>query len=354
MSGRPLGVAVVGAGNIAAAHIDAITSNSDARLVGIVAAQGDGARRLAAAHGIRNYPDVDAIAADAEVDLVAICTPSGAHLEPAVRVMQAGKHVIVEKPLEVTSDRARTMVAAAEAAGVMLAPIFNSRFGDANAFLKGAVAAGRLGRMIQGDASVKWWRSQSYYDSAAWRGTWRLDGGGALMNQAIHQLDLLLWMMGPVREVFAYADTLAHPGLEVEDTLVALLRYESGALGHISAATSLWPGRAKLLQLHGDQGAAVIEDDVLTEWHSRLDDEAERAAVLARYGGQATGGSAEPTAISFENHRRQYRDVIAALRGGRSPAIGGQDAIRAIALIEAIYRSARDRRAVYLSEPSGR
>jgi predicted dehydrogenase len=351
--GRPLGVALVGAGNIAAAHIDAVRANRDARLVGIVAIQGDAARRLADTHGIRHYPDVDALAADRDVDLVAICTPSGAHLEPAVQLMRAGKHVIVEKPLEVTSSRARRMVATAEAAGVMLAPIFNSRFGDANSFVKQAVAAGRLGKMIQGDAYVKWWRSQAYYDSAAWRGTWQLDGGGALMNQAIHHLDLLLWIMGPVREVFAYAATLAHPGLAVEDTLVALLRYESGALGHISAATSLWPGRAKLLQLHGEQGAAVIEDDVLTEWHSRHDDEAERAAVLARYGGQATGGAAEPTAISFENHRRQYRDVIAALRDGRPPAIGGQDAIRAIAVIEAIYRSARERRPVYLDEPDG-
>jgi UDP-N-acetyl-2-amino-2-deoxyglucuronate dehydrogenase len=342
----PLGVAIVGAGNIATAHIDAIRSNPDAHLTGISGGRSDGAERLAASHAVRHYPDVAAIAADPEVDLVAICTPSGAHLEPAVTVMRAGKHVIVEKPLEVTSERARALMATAAAAGVTLSVIFNSRFADANAFVQREIAAGTLGRLLQADAYVKWWRSEAYYQSAAWRGTWQLDGGGALMNQAIHHLDLLLWMAGPVGEVFAYADTLAHPGLEVEDTLVAVLRYQSGALGQLSAATSLWPGRAKLLQLHGDQGYAVIEDDVLREWRTRSGDEGARCEALARFGGEATGGAADPLTISFENHRRQYRDVIDAIRRGRKPAIGGEAGLDAVRVIEALYRSLREGRPI--------
>jgi len=354
MTGRTYGVAIVGAGNIAAAHIDAVGADPRARLLGITADRVAQADALAERHGIRHYPDVADIAADPEVDLVAVCTPSGAHLEPALTAIRGGKHVIVEKPLEVTSERARALVAEADAAGVVLSTIFNSRFADANAFVRRAVADKRLGRMVQGDAYVKWFRDQAYYDSADWRGTLRLDGGGALMNQAIHHLDLLLWIMGPVREVFAYADTLTHEGLEVEDTLVAVFRYESGALGHIAAATSLWPGRPKLLQIHGEDGVAVVEDDMLVDWRTRAGGEAERDEVLARYGGQATGGAADPTAISFENHRRQYHDVFDALATGRKPAIDGREGIRAIEVIEAFYRSVREHRPVYLSGDSMR
>ena len=354
MAERPFGVALVGAGNIAPAHIDAVGADERARLLGITAADAAQARALAERHGVRHYSDVAAIAADPDVDLVAICTPSGAHLEPATAVIRAGKHVVVEKPLEVTSARARALIAEADAAGVMLSTIFNSRFGDANAFVRRSVAEGRLGRMVQGDAYVKWFRDQAYYDSADWRGTVRLDGGGALMNQAIHHLDLLLWIMGPVREVFAFADTLTHEGLEVEDTLVAVLRYESGALGHIAAATSLWPGRPKLLHLHGEGGVAVVEDDMLVDWRTRTGGDAERDEVLARYGGQATGGAADPTAITFENHRRQYRDVFDALARGRAPAIDGREGVHAIEVIEAIYHAVRERRPVYLSGDSMR
>lgn len=348
MAGRTYGVAVVGAGNIAAAHIDAVQRLENARLVGIASRTPQSARALAERHGVRAYLDVGAVAADPEVDVVAICTPSGAHLEPATTVLRAGKHVVVEKPLEVTSERARALIREADDAGVVLATVFMSRFGDANAFVKRAADEGRLGPLIQGDAYVKWFRDQAYYDSGAWRGTVRLDGGGALMNQAIHQVDLLLWVMGPVREVFAYADTLVHDRLEVEDTLVAVLRYESGALGQIAAATSLWPGRPKALHVHGRDGTAIVEDDVLVDWRTREGGDEERRDVLDRYGGNGTGGSAEPMAISFENHRRQYADVLAALDAGRAPAIDGREGLRSVALIEAIYRSVRECRPVSL------
>lgn len=351
MAGRVYGVAVVGAGNIAAAHVDAVQRLDNARLIGIASRSPASARALAQKHGVRAYADVDEVAADPEVDVVAICTPSGAHLEPATTVLRAGKHVVVEKPLEVTSERARALIREADDAGVVLATIFMSRFADANAFVHRAADEGRLGPLIQGDAYVKWFRDQAYYDSGAWRGTVRLDGGGALMNQAIHQVDLLLWIMGPVREVFAYAGTLAHERLEVEDTLVAVLRYQSGALGQIAAATSLWPGRPKALHVHGQSGAAIVEDDVLVDWRTRAGGDDERREVLARYGGAATGGSADPMAISFENHRRQYADVLAALDAGRRPAIDGREGLRSVALIEAIYRSVREGRPVVL-DPS--
>lgn len=347
---RTYGVAVVGAGNIAAAHVDAVSRLPNARLVGVASRTHDRARAFAQTHGTEAYPDLDALLADDAVDVVAVCTPSGAHLEPAVAAARAGKHVVVEKPLEVTSERARAIVDAADDAGVRLATIFMSRFADANVALKQAVEAGTLGRMVQGDAYVKWYRSQAYYDSADWRGTWRLDGGGALMNQAIHQVDLLLWLMGPVEEVFAYAVTATHERLEVEDTLVAVLRYRSGALGQIAAATSLWPGRPKELDLHGEQGAVTVRDDALVRWEVQDADEEEAARMLRRYGSAQTGGAADPMAISFENHRRQYADVLAAIDEDRPPSIDGREGLRSVELIEAIYRSVREGRPVRLGD----
>lgn len=337
---------VIGAGNIAAAHIDAITRTPEAHLVGIASRTPAKAHALAGRHGVRAFDSVAMAVADPETDIVAVCTPSGAHLDPALLAIAAGKHVVIEKPLEVTTARAVQIIEAAERAGVALATIFMSRFADANVFVKRAVAEGQLGPLIQGNAFVPWYRDQAYYDSGAWRGTKLMDGGGALMNQAIHQVDLLLWVLGPVEEVFAYAGTLAHERIEVEDTLVASLRFKNGALGQLSAATSLWPGRPKVLQVFGEHGFASVEDDVLVDWRTRSGGDAERTSVIASYGGAATGGSSDPMAISFENHRRQYHDFFEALDEGRPPAIDGREGLRSLQLIEAVYRSAAERQPV--------
>lgn len=344
-----VGVAIIGAGNIAAAHIDAVQRLPSARLVGIASRTPAKAQALASQHGVKAYESTAHAVADPAVTVVAICTPSGAHLEPALAAIAAGKHVVVEKPLEVSPARAHALIEAAEAAGVALATIFMSRFADANAFLKRAVSEGRLGPLVQGNAFVPWYRSQAYYDSGAWRGTKGLDGGGALMNQGIHQLDLLRWIMGPVTRLFAYAGTLAHERIEVEDTLVASLRFKNGAFGQLSAATSLWPGRPKVLEIYGQKGYAVVEDDVLVEWRTREGGDAEREQVLAIYGGTATGGSSDPMAISFENHRRQYADFLDALSRGRAPTVDGHEGVKSIELIEAIYRSAAEAREVQLN-----
>lgn len=341
MADKSYGVAVAGPGNIAAAHILAVEGLPNARLVGVVGGRSDRGKQLAAKHGVTAFGSVEEAVAHRGVDIVSICTPSGAHLEPALIAIGAGKHVVVEKPLEITVERARRLVEAAEAAGVVVAAIFMSRFAPANAFAKRALSEGRLGRLLQVDAYVKWWRDQAYYDSGAWRGTLALDGGGALMNQAIHQIDLLQWLAGPVTEVSAFAATLNHERIEVEDTLVAALRYASGALGLVSAATSLWPGSPKALHVHGTEGFLKIEDDMLVDWRSRSGGDAERERLLAKYGGAGRGGSSDPMAISFANHLLQYQDLLAALDERRPPAIDGREGIKAVALVEAIYAAAR-------------
>lgn len=341
MPARTYGFVVVGAGNIAAAHIFAIKGLPNARFIGVVGGRSERARKLAEQHGVTLFGSVEEAAAHPDVDILSICTPSGAHLEPTLAAVAAGKHVIVEKPLEITVERSRRLVDATEAAGLTLGAIFMGRFAPANAFAKRAIEEGRLGRLLQVDGHVKWWRDQAYYDSGAWRGTVALDGGGALMNQAIHQIDMIQWLAGPVSEVFAYSGTLNHERLEVEDTLVATLRYANGALGQVSAATSLWPGSAKSLQVHGTEGFLRIDDDMLVDWRTRSGGDAEREELLAQYGGAGKGGSSDPMAISFTNHLLQYQDMLDALDEGRAPAIDGREGIKAVQVVEAMYQSAR-------------
>ncbi len=340
------GFAIVGTGNIAQAHAEAIGLLPNAFVEGVTSHTPEKARRFAERYGVRAYADLDEALADDGVQVVCVCTPSGAHLEPAVAAAAAGRHVVVEKPLEVTSERAQAILDAAERAGVTLATIFMGRFADASRRLKDIVDGGRLGRLLQADGTVKWYRSQEYYDSAAWRGTWSLDGGGALMNQAIHQLDLLLWLMGPVDEVFAYAATLNHERLEVEDTLVAVMRYRNGALGTFTAATSLFPGRPKTLDLHGSNGAISVRDEEIVSIDVPHLTEEERSAWRGSAAASSSGTFADPMAMSFENHRRQLEDFLRAIDEGTAPLVDGREGLRSVALVEAIYRSAREGRPV--------
>ena len=345
---RTHGFAVVGTGNIAQAHIDAIQKLPNARLVGVTSRSLDKAGGVAKEHGVKLYPDMNSLLRDEAVEIVTVCTPSGAHLEPAVAAAKAGRHVMVEKPLEVTVERAQEIIDAAESAGVKLATVFMSRFADAHIRLKRALEAGELGRLLQGDAYVKWYRLQGYYDSGDWRGTWRLDGGGALMNQAIHQVDLLLWLMGPVEEVFAYAGTLNHDGLEVEDTLLAVLRYQNGALGSISAATSLYPGQPKVLELHGTKGTVRIKDDNLDLWRLEGVSEAQQREMVRRDQKEASGTFSDPMAMSFENHRRQFEDFLHAVETDTAPLVDGREGLKSVELVRAVYRSVQTGKPVSL------
>lgn len=226
---------IIGLGMIAEFHARAIAAMEEAVLVACFSRDQAKAEAFCATHGGTAYSDLDAFLAHDGLELVTICTPSGAHLEPTLAAAAAGKHVVCEKPLEVTTARVDEMIEACAHAGTMLTGIFPRRFNPATALLKQAVAEGRFGTINLADVYVKWWRTQEYYDSGAWRGTWALDGGGALMNQSIHTIDLLIHIMGDVKSVRAETRLLAHDGIEVEDTAVALLEFESGALGVLQA-----------------------------------------------------------------------------------------------------------------------
>jgi predicted dehydrogenase len=346
-----LGFAIVGCGMIARFHARALAEVPDTRLVGLVSRKEANARTLADSLGLNCdvYTDLALVLTRRDVDVVIVTTPSGAHMEPAVAAAKAGKHVVVEKPLEITLERCDQIIEACAASRVQLCTIFPSRFGDANRALKAAVDAGRFGRLTMGETTCKWWRPQSYYDEGGWKGTRALDGGGALMNQAIHNVDLLLWMMGPVTHIAGFTATLAHQRIEVEDTAVACLRFASGALGVIQAATGAHPGLPKTIAVHGDRGTVVIEQDDVLRW-DLTPETAEDRAVRERFAQKtgASGGSSNPAAISHVGHARQLTDFVQAIQSGRPPLVDGREGRRAVEVILGIYRSAETGRSVEL------
>ena len=338
------GFGIIGCGMIAEFHTRAINEIPGARLAAACDRTLANAQKIAkmAEAGCETYTDVDAMLEDPEIDVVCVCTPSGAHRDPAVKAALAGKHVVVEKPLEITVPRCDAIIDACSTSGVRLCAIFPSRFTPANQTLKTAIDMGRFGKLTLGDTYVKWWRTQDYYDSGKWRGTWSLDGGGALMNQAIHNVDLLQWLMGDVESVFAMAATLAHVRIEVEDTCVALLRFKNGALGTIEASTGAYPGLLKRTEIHGDRGSVRVEQDDVTLWDFQIKtpSDSEIFAAMGNTSGHKAGAS-DPRGITHAGHREQLADFLLAIDENRAPFVDGRDGRKSVEIIRAIYHSAR-------------
>jgi predicted dehydrogenase len=347
-SSPPVGFGLIGTGMIAEYHARAIAETKGGVLVGVAGRSEAKTRAFAAKAGIGFWTtSIEALVARPDIAVICIATPSGAHLEPALAAVRAGKHLVVEKPLEITVERVDALLAAAAAAGVLVAAIFQSRFGPGARTVKAALDAGRFGRLVLASAYVKWHRTAEYYRDS-WHGTQALDGGGALMNQGIHAVDLLQWFAGMPAEVFGWTTRRVHTGIEAEDTAAAALRFPGGALGAVEASTALFPGWARRLEICGDLGSAALEDDRIAKWDFRTphpQDEAIRNAVPDE---SMRSGSGAPNQISHQGHRLQIQDLIDALRGHRSPAIDGRDARNAVALIRAIYASAKSGRPVAL------
>lgn len=335
------GFGIIGTGMIAHFHAKAIAAIPGAKLVGCYDRVPGRAAEFGKEYGCQGYEDFGAFLGNSDIQIVTICTPSGAHMEPAVEAAQAGKHILVEKPLEITLSRCDAIINAAAKAGVQLGAILPSRFSAANLALKQAIDSGRFGKLTMGDTYVKWWRTQQYYDSGNWRGTWQLDGGGAYMNQAIHNVDLLYWMMGDVAEVIGMTATLAHERIEVEDVGSAVVKFKNGAIGTLQATTSAWPGLLKKTEIHGTQGSAIIEQDDVLMWQFENEQPTDAALreSLAKKSGN-TGGASDPKAISFVGHQKQFEDFLAAVNSGKKPAIDGLEGRKSVEIILAIYESA--------------
>jgi UDP-N-acetyl-2-amino-2-deoxyglucuronate dehydrogenase len=295
----------------------------------------DKGRAFAAQHGAEFVANFEQLCRHPEVDFVDVCTFPSFRLD-VVRACAANrKPVQVQKPIATTLASAREMIDTARDAGIVLGVVSQHRFDRASLFLSAAIRAGRLGRLLQCDAYVKWWRSDEYYARPV-KGSWAIEGGGALINQAIHQIDLLLWFAGPVRDVFGMWQLGAAHTIESEDIVNAVMRYESGATGAIQAATALWPGYSERIEVHGTKGSAIITGDQLTTWDVKDD-----VGAPPPLSAGVSSGASDPMAISVESFERQFLDLGDAIRTGRQPLVSGEEGYQALALVDAIYRSCR-------------
>ena len=334
---------IIGAGMISRFHAKAIAAMDGCALRSVFSSRLEAAEQLASQYGAKAYSDLDAFLADEQLDIVTIGTPSGAHLEPSMAALNAGKHVICEKPLEISVERIDQLISVAKIRGKTLAAILNRRFHPAMDAFKKAVEENRFGKLTSASCYVKWFRDQAYYDSAAWRGTWALDGGGALMNQSIHTIDALLHLAGPVKSVQANTACLAHSNIEVEDIAVAILEFQNGARGVIEGSTCSWSkkGHPARIQLCGTEGSAFMADEAIELWDFMHETPEDLEIQRTLMSGQAAGlGANDPTAISFGQHQRNFEEVVSAIREGREPSTSATEARKSVALIRAIYESA--------------
>ena len=346
------GFAIVGCGVIAPFHARAIASLPNAELRAAVDVHPERAQKLATDFGAEPYTDLDAALQRPDIDVVCACVPSGLHAEVGVRAAEAGKHVIVEKPIDITLEAADRLIAACRRQGVKLGVISQRRFEPGVQRLREAVESGRFGQLLLGDAIIKWYRTQEYYDSGDWRGTWALDGGGALMNQGVHYVDLLQWMMGPVESIQARCATVAHD-IEVEDLALAVLKFANGAHGLIQGSTAVYPGLPERLEVSGTEGTVVVEAGNVKVWEFK-DEKGEVGAYGAKVKAGATPqedeekAASDPAALQIAGHRAQIGDMLEAIATDRDPAITGEEARKPLEIILAIYESSRTGREVSL------
>ncbi len=355
--------AIVGAGVIGKHHGEVISELADRlELVAVIDIDLDRAEKLAAERGGKPFSSLSEALAAVDFDVVTVCTPTGRHGVVAIEALEAGKHVIIEKPAEVTVEKTDEIITAQRRAGKLVAVISQHRFDPATEVTVEAIRRGELGRLTSGIASIDWWRGQSYYDSGDWRGTWDLDGGGALMNQGVHTVDLLVATMGRPVEVFAYTGTIAHERVEIEDVAVGVVKFENGALGVLHASTAAYPGLSAHLHVHGDKGSVVIDNDELSFIHvTKPGSEAEEKAYgsastainqVADYpeasgvGAQTAGSS--PGKLATTAHRRQYENFLAAMAGKEELRVDLETNRQSVGIITAVYESARTGRPVRL------
>ncbi|HEV3201838.1 MAG TPA: Gfo/Idh/MocA family oxidoreductase [Bryobacteraceae bacterium] len=300
-------------------------------------------RRFAAQHGAEFVSTYEEVCRHPDVDYVDVCTFPDFRLEPIEICAETKKHVQVQKPISTNLATARRMIDRAREGGILLGVVSQHRFDDASRFLSKAIAEGRLGRLLQCDCYVKWYRSPAYY-SRPIKGSWKTEGGGALINQAIHQLDILRWLAGPVAELFGVWQLGALHKIESEDVVNAVVRYASGATGVIQAATAFWPGYTERTEFHGTKGTAVISGDKLTTWD--VENDSGGPAPVAK---EVASGASDPMAISLEPFERQFLEFGDAIKNRRKPLVSGEEGYQALELVDAVYRSCRTGEKVTLS-----
>ena len=332
---KKLKIGIIGCGAIADIHAQAIQQSKNAELHSVYSRTEKNVKKCAEKYSVKWHTDWNKFIFDNELDIVSICTPSGNHLDYGEKAAEAGKHIIVEKPIEVTLERAETLIEKCKENNVKLAVIYQSRFIPEIAELKKQLERNIIGNIFMGDAYIKWYRNQEYYDSGKWRGSFNLDGGGVLINQAIHTIDLLQWFMGDVKTVYGKIGTFTHNNIEGEDNAVAVLHYKSGAIGVIEASTSVQPAEPRRIKLHGEKGSIIVEDNNVKVINNK-----EPKEDLTKKG-EASGAASPLSGFSTEPHKNQFEAIIEAINNNLQPQVSGEESLKSLAIVRAIYESSR-------------
>ena len=329
-------IGLIGGGNISQTHARAACAIDGVQIAAVFGSNAEKVRQLAAEHAAAWYTDYEKFLAHRPMDLVAIGSPSGVHAEHGMAAARCGLHVLVEKPIDISCARADGLIAEIEKAGVKLGVFFQDRFKPGIRQMKSAIDGGALGKPVLADARVKWYRPAEYYRDSRWRGTFALDGGGALINQGIHTIDLLLWMLGEVVAVQACEATAVHK-IEAEDTLVALLEFSNGVLGSFTATTSAYPGYPRRIELSGTNGTLILAGDELVSCHLR-DSVKERGKPTVD---ESDHRATSPVVNDFRSHQAVFEDFIHAIRSNSQAECDGHQARRSLAVVEAVYLACR-------------
>jgi UDP-N-acetyl-2-amino-2-deoxyglucuronate dehydrogenase len=337
---KKTGFGIIGTGAIAAKQAEAIMELENAELLALCSSSPERARSAASKFQIKTYSSISEFLRHPGLEIVSICTASGDHCEPTLQAARAGKHVIVEKPIEINLEKADRMIRTCKENNVKLGVIFQNRFNKDFLLLKKWINEGYFGKLLMGNAYINWFRSASYYSESPWKGSLSGDGGGAFINQGIHTIDLLLDIMGDVSSVFAQVKTILYP-IEGEDIGAALVNFKNGALGNITASTSLYPGYPERLEIYGTKGSVILVGGKISDAHF-LETQDIESIITSN-----SSGFSDPMAIGHHLHLEQFRDFIEAVKNDREPLVNGQEARKSLALILGIYESSKMNRPVY-------
>ena len=340
MKNNRWGFAMIGMGSISHFHIKSIQELRNARLIAVCSANAQRAQESGQQYQVPYYTNYKEMLKRPDIDIVCVCTISGEHLGPTLAAAKHGKHIITEKPLEVSLERADLMIEACRRYGVKLACIFQNRFRPTYIKMKQAISEGKIGKIVLANAYIKWYRDDQYYASRNWRGTFWGDGGAALINQSIHTIDLLQDVMGPVSSVYGKVKTMTHD-IEGEDLGLAILSFSNGAMGTIEGSTSIYPGYPERLEFHGAKGSIVYEGGEIVHWN--VPDERIHTSSAA-----PDSGASDPLAIDYNNHKLQIQDMLEALAEEREPLVNGEEGRKSLEIIQAIYRSSKAQKEVSL------
>ncbi len=288
--------------------------------------------------GVLTYTDYDEMLANPDIDIVSICVPSGMHADFAVKAMEAGKNVLVEKPIDITVEAAMKIEEARVRTGKIAGVVHQNRNNANMKPIREAIESGRLGKLILGDFAVKWYRTQEYYDNGGWRGTWEMDGGGSLMNQAVHTVDLMQWLMGDVESVTSQMGIFNHK-IETEDLTASLVKFKSGAVATFISTTCAYPGLCTGIRVYGEKGSIEADGDELLCWKIVDNAENEEQEMLEKYSGNSSAAALDPTLCL--GHKSMVEDIIAAVRDNRPPQIMPLEAIKSVRIVNAVYESAK-------------